>query len=173
MKFSPLVLLGGLTLALADATATASCPPAGQTNAAGDYSCNPAHEYPSGQACALIGDCYFLRGMGVVVPTSTSAAQPSATCPPAGQTNAAGDYSCNPAHQYPNGQVCALIGGCYFLRGTGLQTSSMGGMATSTMGGMTQTTAAPAQTSIVIAGAGRMQAAGGLFAAAVAGALLL
>ncbi|KAK0389274.1 hypothetical protein NLU13_2849 [Sarocladium strictum] len=106
----------------AASTTTATCPPPGQTNAAGDYSCNPAHDYP-GEACALIGGCYFLRGLGVMTSSTVSAPAPAATCPPPGQTNAAGEYSCNPAHDYP-GQACALIGDCYFLRGLGLLTST-------------------------------------------------
>lgn len=118
-------------LGLATATPTTSikptstaCPPAGSTNAAGDYSCNPAHEYPN-QACALIGDCYYLRGLGYITPSSTTSTKPTSTaCPPAGSTNPAGDYSCNPAHSYP-GQVCALIGDCYFLRGLGFGTSTI------------------------------------------------
>jgi hypothetical protein len=110
-------------LASLAAVSAADCPPPGQTNAAGDYSCNPAHEYP-GQACALIGDCYYLRGLGVLTGSSTaSSAQPTATCPPPGETNAAGDYSCNPAHEYPD-KACALIDGCYFLRGLGVLTAT-------------------------------------------------
>ena len=119
MKFTTtLAGLAGLAVVSA-AEATPPCPLPGATNAAGEYSCNPAHQYPSGQTCAPIGGCYYLRGMGNVPPTSSSSAQLAQSCPPAGDTNAAGEYSCNPAHQYPSGQTCAPIGGCYYLRGMG------------------------------------------------------
>lgn len=60
-----------ITATSTSASSTTTCPPPGETNAAGDYSCNPAHSYPN-QACALIGDCYFLRGLGLLVTNSTS-----------------------------------------------------------------------------------------------------
>lgn len=134
-----------------------SCAPPGATAASGDVGCDPAKDYPN-EACALIGDCHYLRGLGAIVPTSTGGAQPTptASCPPAGETNAAGDYSCNPAHDYSaQQQACALIGDCYFLRGLGVNP---------TQGSMTQAPW-PSHT-IVVAGAGRLQAAGGLAAAA-------
>ncbi|KAK4615853.1 hypothetical protein CLAFUW4_10319 [Fulvia fulva] len=37
-------------------------------------------------------------------------------CPAPGMTDSVGRYSCNPAHQYPDGQICDLVDGCYFLR---------------------------------------------------------
>ncbi|KAF3342339.1 hypothetical protein VD0002_g7927 [Verticillium dahliae] len=92
---------------------TNNCPAPGSTSAAGDYSCNPAHAYPEGQQCVLVNGCYFLRSKAA----SSTAAQPSATgCPAPGATSAAGDYSCNPAHAYPEGQECILVNGCFFLR---------------------------------------------------------
>ncbi|KAG9256246.1 uncharacterized protein F5Z01DRAFT_634573 [Emericellopsis atlantica] len=113
------------TTSSANPTSTpAACPAAGETNAAGDYGCNPNREYP-GEACALIGDCYILRGLGLLS-TTTSSANPTSTpaaCPAAGETNAAGDYGCNPNREYP-GKACALIGDCYILRGLGLLSSS-------------------------------------------------
>src|SRR5688572_28350407 len=98
-----------------------SCPAPGETNAAGDYSCSPAHEYPDGQLCVLKDGCYYLEGTGAIVPTTTGSAAPTTTasCPAAGETNSAGDYSCNPAHEYPDGQLCVLKAGCYYLEGTG------------------------------------------------------
>ena len=94
-----------------------ACPAAGESNALGE-GCNPNRDYP-GKACALLGDCYILEGLGVIVPTSTSSPKPTPTvCPPAGKTNAAGDYGCNPNRAYP-GKACALIGDCYILRGLG------------------------------------------------------
>ncbi|KAL2205908.1 hypothetical protein CC79DRAFT_1369350 [Sarocladium strictum] len=109
-----------------------NCPAPGTKTSSGDVACDPKVEYPN-EACALIGDCYFLRGLGLLtsgtdtatatVTATSSAASSTTTCPPPGETNAAGDYSCNPAHSYPN-QACALIGDCYFLRGLGLLTNS-------------------------------------------------
>merc|ERR1711988_483762 len=116
----------GHVSAQSDSTASAStppaptptaCPAAGESNALGE-GCNPNRDYP-GKACALLGDCYILEGFGVIVPTVTTSAKPTPTvCPPAGKTNAAGDYGCNPNRAYP-GKACALIGDCYILRGLG------------------------------------------------------
>ncbi|KAF5628978.1 hypothetical protein F25303_10319 [Fusarium sp. NRRL 25303] len=135
-----------LFLAAISAVSAADCPAPGQTNAAGDYSCNPAHDYP-GQACALIDGCYFLRGLGLVTGTATKTTtepttKPTSSCPAPGQTNAAGDYSCNPAHEYPD-QACALIDGCYFLRGLGLETGI------------------PVPTPVIVNGAAQLSALGG------------
>lgn len=171
-----------VTSTLSPATPTATCPPPGQTNAAGDYSCNPAHEYPN-QACALIDGCYFLRGLGYSV--TSSAPIPAPTCPPVGQTNAVGDYSCNPAHRYPN-QVCVLLGGCYFLRGLGGNVTYTSVHPMSTKGpavpttiiyssnGVPVSTAVVTQPSTVVVtgGAAQLSAAGGLVIAGLIAALL-
>ena len=45
----------------------------------------------------------------------TLATKIETTCPAPGSTDSQGRYSCNPAHQYPNGQTCELVEGCYFL----------------------------------------------------------
>ena len=149
------------------------CPGPGETNAEGDYGCNPAHEYPSGQACVLVNDdCYVLRGMGVIVPTATSSgAAPTSTCPPAGSTDDKGQYGCNPAHEYPSGQLCTLQGDCYILEGTGVI------IPTTTPHSGTHTfepthTLPPAVTSAIpTAGAAQLSGAGGLAALAFYAAL--
>ncbi|KAM0333405.1 hypothetical protein ACHAQA_002066 [Verticillium albo-atrum] len=127
-----------------------SCAAPGTTNAAGGYSCNPAHQYPEGQECVLIDGCYILQEKGA----TTAAPQPTGTsCPAPGSTSAAGDYSCNPAHQYPEGQECVLIDGCYFLRGTGLPTSHPNGTVPATGTGPVTL-----PTDHVTAGAGQLSA---------------
>ncbi|CRK33993.1 hypothetical protein BN1708_006248, partial [Verticillium longisporum] len=95
-----------------------SCPAPGSTSAVGDISCLPTQKYSKGLECVLVNGCYLLRPM---CGTSSSAApKPTTTsCPAPGSTNAAGDYSCNPAHKYPEGQQCVLMDGCYLLRTTG------------------------------------------------------
>ena len=163
MKFAN-ILPGLAGLAVVSAT----CPDSGATNAAGDYGCNPAHSYPN-QACALIGGCYVLRGLGLMTPTTTATAQPTQSCPSPGSTNTAGDYGCNPAHSYPN-QACALVGGCYVLRGLGVSPTSSAPQPQSTNGTTSWATAMP--THVVVAGAARLPAAG-VMAVAVFGTLLL
>ncbi|KJZ74794.1 hypothetical protein HIM_05911 [Hirsutella minnesotensis 3608] len=98
-----------------------ACPAPGSTDSQGRYSCNPAHQYPNGQTCDLVGGCYFLNTSGKPAQTTVSSAQPkpTAACPAPGSTDNQGRYSCNPAHQYPNGQTCDLVGGCYFLNTSG------------------------------------------------------
>ncbi|KAH6686934.1 hypothetical protein F5X68DRAFT_208257 [Plectosphaerella plurivora] len=154
------------------------CPAPGTTTEDG-YSCNPAHQYPPGELCVLIGDCYFLRGTGLLTSiiggngTATGTAPPYPTgttadgCPAPGTTTEDG-YSCNPAHQYPDGEECVLIDGCYFLRGTGLLTSGapVPPIVTGTGAPM------PTSTDHVISGAGLLKAASltsvtGLLAVAV------
>ncbi|KAG6003718.1 hypothetical protein E4U21_001771 [Claviceps maximensis] len=116
-------------LVLVDATASASqptntpaCPAPGSTDSQGRYSCNPAHQYPNGETCKTIDGCFFLvdanGNPAINTPsTATGAAQPTNTpaCPAPGFTDSRGRYSCNPAHQYPNGQTCKAIDGCLFL----------------------------------------------------------
>ncbi|RBR12983.1 hypothetical protein FVER53590_06572 [Fusarium verticillioides] len=144
--------LRGLGLITATATTaaakpTSTCPAAGKTNAAGDTSCDPAKDYP-GKACVLLNDgCHYLRGLGLITATATTAAaKPTSTCPAAGKANAAGDTSCDPAKDYP-GEACVLLNdGCHYLRGLGLDTA-------------TATTAAAKPTSTCPA-AGKTNAAG-------------
>ncbi|KAG5975085.1 hypothetical protein E4U55_007859 [Claviceps digitariae] len=108
------------TLIGAGLASAADCPAPGLTDSQGRYSCNPAHEYPSGQTCKTIDGCLFLveaDGKPVIITTTTSAVLPTGTpvCPAPGSTDSQGRYSCNPAHQYPNGQTCKAIDGCLFL----------------------------------------------------------
>ncbi|TPX15241.1 uncharacterized protein E0L32_004518 [Thyridium curvatum] len=117
----------------------ADCPAAGTTNAAGDYSCNPAHQYPAGQTCVEVNGCYVLRS-SAASSSNSAAPAPSQACAAPGSTNAKGDYSCNPAHQYPAGQTCELVDGCYVLRSAAPSSTSSGGPAPS------QTCAAPGST---------------------------
>ncbi|KAF7197416.1 Vacuole-localized protein 4 [Pseudocercospora fuligena] len=103
-------------------TSTTSCAAPGSYDSQGRYSCNPAHQYPAGQTCQFVGGCPVL----VNGTTSTSSAPSSTpTCPAAGSTDSKGRYSCNPAHQYPEGQTCALVDGCYFLVGGDVYTTEV------------------------------------------------
>ncbi|KAG8420885.1 hypothetical protein J3458_002808 [Metarhizium acridum] len=136
---------------------TAACPAPGSTDSQGRYSCNPAHQYPNGQTCVAIDGCYFLCGAdGKPVDNKPSGSaqppQPTAACPASGSTDSQGRYSCNPAHQYPNGQTCTVIDGCYYLTSGGKPVNNNNG---------TTTTQPP-----VVAGASSLQAAGALVLAA-------
>ncbi|KAL9943947.1 hypothetical protein D7B24_002639 [Verticillium nonalfalfae] len=143
-----------------------SCPAPGSTSVVGDYSCNPAHTYSEGLECILVDGCYFLR------PQCSSSAAPKPTgtsCPAPGSTSAAGDYSCNPAHKYPEGQQCVLVNGCYFLRSTGTPTGHPNTTIPATIPA-TGTKPAVLPTDHVTAGAGalsasRLSAVAGLVAA--------
>ncbi|OAA37217.1 hypothetical protein NOR_07233 [Metarhizium rileyi] len=137
----------------------AACPAPGSTDSQGRYSCNPAHQYPNGQTCQAIEGCYYLIGAdGKPVDnkaTTTGGAQPtqtSSTCPAPGTTDSQGRYSCNPAHQYPSGQTCTVIDGCYYLSSGDIPVKNNG-----------TTTAAPPA---VTAGASPLHAAGALALAA-------
>jgi hypothetical protein len=58
---------------------------------------------------------------GALLSSASSSASPatsSSACPAPGSTDSQGRYSCNPAHQYPSGQECRLVDGCYFLSST-------------------------------------------------------
>ncbi|KAG5998347.1 hypothetical protein E4U54_002217 [Claviceps lovelessii] len=136
------------TTTAAGPTGTPKCPAPGFTDSQGRYSCNPAHAYPNGQTCQTIDGCLFLVGADgkpiISTPTiTTGAAQPTGgpVCPPPGSLDKQGRYSCNPAHQYPDGQICTLIDGCYLLcgsDGTPNTTSPSGPVVTAgaaTMGG--------------------------------------
>lgn len=69
----------------------------------------------------------LLSSSSAAEPSTATSAAPAATsssaCPAPGDTDSQGRYSCNPAHQYPSGQECVLVDGCYFLSTT-LPTSS-------------------------------------------------
>ncbi|TQV94357.1 hypothetical protein V2A60_002609 [Cordyceps javanica] len=98
---------------------TGACAAPGERDGKGRYSCNPAHQYPNGQSCVQIDGCYVLcEGNNTpVTTTGTGSPQPTGTgsCAAPGERDGKGRYSCNPAHQYPNGQSCAQIEGCYVL----------------------------------------------------------
>ncbi|EXV03148.1 hypothetical protein X797_004271, partial [Metarhizium robertsii] len=97
----------------------AACPAPGSTDSQGRYSCNPAHQYPNGQSCVAFQGCYFLCGSdGKPVDNAPAPTETAAACPAPGSTDSQGRYSCNPAHQYPNGQSCVAFQGCYFLCGS-------------------------------------------------------
>lgn len=105
----------------------------------------------------MVEGCYFLCGadgkpIKNTTPTGTAMPTQSPVCPAAGTTDSQGRYSCNPAHQYPNGQTCDMINGCYYLSSGGKPTNN-----NSTMTG---------QPPIVTAGASSLQAAGALAMAA-------
>lgn len=126
---------GAAIVKSADSTTTSSAPqttptcvPGGSYDSKGRYSCNPAHKYPDGVTCQTIDGCPLLVGSdGKPVietssgpgPTSTSTSAPpatsTATCAAPGERDSQGRYSCNPAHQYPNGQTCVQLNGCYVL----------------------------------------------------------
>ncbi|KAG6308872.1 hypothetical protein E4U45_005972 [Claviceps purpurea] len=107
------------TIVGAGLVAAADCPAPGFSDSQGRYSCNPAHQYPEGQQCKEIDGCLFLTdasGKPVINKTTSSeAAQPTSACPAPGFTDSQGRYSCNPAHQYPEGQQCKETDGCLFL----------------------------------------------------------
>lgn len=113
------------TAAAAPSASTTACPAPGSTDPQGRYSCNPAHSYPNGQRCLSFSGCYFLtdslgqpidnRPRSSASASSASAKPTGSACPAPGSTDAQGRYSCNPAHQYPNGQRCLSFDGCYYL----------------------------------------------------------
>ncbi|KAG5962891.1 hypothetical protein E4U57_006710 [Claviceps arundinis] len=107
------------TIIGAGLAAAAECPAPGSSDSQGRYSCNPAHQYPEGQQCKEIDGCLFLtdaNGKPIINKTTSSgAAQPTSVCPAPGSSDSQGRYSCNPAHQYPEGQQCKEIDGCLFL----------------------------------------------------------
>ncbi|KAK2599052.1 hypothetical protein QQS21_005519 [Conoideocrella luteorostrata] len=148
-------------------TQTANCPAPGTTDSQGRYSCNPAHQYPNGQTCVATSGCYYLTGPdGKPVnnsPTGSAMPSPTATCPAPGSTDSQGRYSCNPAHQYPNGQTCQAIDGCYYLCMNGTPIKNNNGTSTATATG---------QPPVVTAGAATLQGAGMLALAAAFGAFL-
>ncbi|KAF1976966.1 hypothetical protein BU23DRAFT_565619 [Bimuria novae-zelandiae CBS 107.79] len=119
MQYLYLTLAAVASFASAQTTSTASsCPAPGATDSQGQYSCNPAHAYPSGQQCLLVDGCYFLSSTLASSSSSAPPASSSSACPAPGATDSQGRYSCNPAHQYPSGQSCLLVDGCYFLSST-------------------------------------------------------
>ncbi|KZZ98430.1 hypothetical protein AAL_02948 [Moelleriella libera RCEF 2490] len=138
----------------AEPSATSACPAPGTTDGKGRYSCNPAHQYPNGQTCVIIEGCYFLCQGGVPItntpsPSQTSiktSAEPSATsaCPAPGTTDSKGRYSCNPAHQYPNGQTCTNVEGCYYLCQNGLPITTTAVQTGSKASAQPSATACPA-----------------------------
>ncbi len=133
----------------APSTTAAACPAAGETDKMGRYSCNPAHAYPEGQKCEAVDGCYFLSAASTTMPMSVHPTQTGSVCPAAGSTDKLGRYSCNPAHQYPNGQQCVAFDGCYYLcdsNGKPIQTTTTGGPHPVFTGG-----AAPLQTAGVLA----------------------
>ncbi|KID94989.1 hypothetical protein MAJ_09063, partial [Metarhizium majus ARSEF 297] len=116
--------------------------------------------YPNGQSCVAFQGCYFLCGSdGKPVDNgpapATGAVQPpqpsGAACPAPGSTDSQGRYSCNPAHQYPNGQTCVVVDGCYVLTSGDKPVNNNG--------------TTPAQPPVT-AGASSLQAAGALVLAA-------
>ena len=68
------------------ASASSTCAAVGTTNSAGQYVCNPAHSYPTGQTCELQNGCYYLitssSTSSIVESTvpATSAVIESTTC---------------------------------------------------------------------------------------------
>lgn len=132
-----------------------TCPRAGETDSKGRYSCNPAHEYPEGQKCVEVDGCYFLGDASKSKTMSAHPTQTGSVCPAPGSTDKLGRYSCNPAHQYPEGQKCVSIDGCFYLCDTnGKPIHNM-----------------PTGHPVITGGASSLQAAGALAVAAF-GALL-
>lgn len=76
------------------------------------------------------GFCNGLPLSASSVSSSAPAASSSPACAAPGTNDSQGRYSCNPAHQYPAGQQCILVDGCYVLQSTA--TSSASGAPTST-----------------------------------------
>ncbi|KAK8141162.1 hypothetical protein G3M48_000671 [Beauveria asiatica] len=138
------IATGTATSSAAQPTSTCAAP--GDYDSQGRYSCNPAHQYPNGQTCKVINGCPLLcdaSGNAIATGTVTSsAAQPTSTCAAPGDYDSKGRYSCNPAHQYPNGQKCQVIDGCPLLcdaSGNAIAT----GTVTSSAAQPTSTCAAP------------------------------
>ncbi|UNI24503.1 hypothetical protein JDV02_010243 [Purpureocillium takamizusanense] len=159
-------------------TQTPTCPAPGSTDSQGRYSCNPAHQYPNGQTCQVIDGCYYLCGSdGKPIPntvSSTAAPTQTPTCPAPGSTDSKGRYSCNPAHQYPNGQTCQVIDGCYFLCGSdGKPIDNNPPTAQPTKSSPSATVVNPTRTGVptITAGAAHVKGAGMLVLAAVGLAL--
>ncbi|EGX90382.1 hypothetical protein CCM_06802 [Cordyceps militaris CM01] len=119
------IVKGGSTGTSSAAQPTSTCVAGGSYDAKGRYSCNPAHQYPNGQTCISIDGCPLLadaNGQPIVNggSTSSAAAQPSSTnpaCAAPGEYDGQGRYSCNPAHRYPDGQLCKVTDGCPLLCG--------------------------------------------------------
>ncbi|KAG5926460.1 hypothetical protein E4U53_003076 [Claviceps sorghi] len=125
------------TLLGAGLASAASCPAPGDMDREGRYSCNPAATYPSGELCQQVDDCFFLvdvfekpiigkpvkgapilpRGKSPVTSHATTLPTSTPACPAPGNYDSKGRYSCNPAHQYPEKQTCAMVDGCPFLVG--------------------------------------------------------
>ncbi|OAA36501.1 hypothetical protein ISF_09948 [Cordyceps fumosorosea ARSEF 2679] len=146
---------------------TGACAAPGERDSKGRYSCNPAHQYPNGQSCVQIDGCYVLcEGNNTLVTTTgtgTGSPQPTGTgsCAAPGDYDAQGRYSCNPAHQYPNGQSCKTVDGCPLL------VDATGNPITKNGGGSTTGSPVP----VVTGAATKVQ--GGIIAVAVAVAALL
>jgi len=156
-------------------TQSATCPAPGSTDGQGRYSCNPAHQYPNGQTCNVIDGCYYLCSNGKPISNTVSSAQPTQTptCPAPGSTDSQGRYSCNPAHQYPNGQTCKAIGGCYFLCDSNGNPINNNPTAQPTKSSPSAQPVTPTRTGVpvVTAGAAHVKGAGMLVLAAVGLAL--
>jgi len=156
-------------------TQTPTCPAPGSTDNQGRYYCNPAHQYPNGQTCNVIDGCYYLCSNGKPISNTVSSAQPTQTptCPAPGSTDSQGRYSCNPAHQYPNGQTCKAIGGCYFLCDSNGNPINNNPTAQPTKSSPSAQPVTPTRTGVpvVTAGAAHVKGAGMLVLAAVGLAL--
>lgn len=156
-------------------TQSPACPAPGSTDNKGRYSCNPAHQYPNGQTCNVIDGCYYLCSNGKPISNTVSSAQPTQTptCPAPGSTDSQGRYSCNPAHQYPNGQTCKAIGGCYFLCDSNGNPINNNPTAQPTKSSPSAQPVTPTRTGVpvVTAGAAHVKGAGMLVLAAVGLAL--
>lgn len=111
-----LTFVSGVAIATA-----ADCAAPGAYDKQGRYSCNPAHQYPNGQTCPMIDGCPLLcDATGKPITSATTTAMPTGTtgprtCVAPGAYDWKGRYSCNPAHQYPNGQTCIVVEGCPLL----------------------------------------------------------
>ncbi|KAJ6780105.1 hypothetical protein PWT90_01034 [Aphanocladium album] len=152
---------------------TSTCAPGGSYDSQGCYSCNPAHQYPDGVTCKFINGCPLLVGSdgNVVISSSASSAAPTSTAPASncaapGAYDSKGRYSCNPAHQYPNGQSCKTIDGCPLLVG------SDGKPIVKTSGGTNTMTVGPTQTMPPITNSGSALKGGVALVAAVFAAVI-
>ena len=110
-------MLLSYAVAQQSSTSAASCPMPGERDSQGRYGCNPAHQYPNSQTCKRFDNCYYLfdGSSSIIIASSTSSPTPTPSCPLQGEKDSKGRYSCNPAHQYPNGQTCKQLDGCYYL----------------------------------------------------------
>jgi hypothetical protein len=103
------------------ATSKQHAPATSNVMARSDNHKTQADEYNTGAFNACNQEQGLCNGAELSSASSSATAPPatsSSVCPAPGSTDSQGRYSCNPAHQYPSGQQCIVVDGCYFLSST-------------------------------------------------------